>query len=146
MKNKIYGRSIGFQGSMVLLAESSRVSTEGKAVNPSVVAEISIESARRAVQVWRNKGIEGYVMFDDDPMHYGFTPDADFIYPAEAFPLDELNPGWVKGWAVVRNSTWDLAGLFLTKEQADAERGRRGQEYVVGFGSRKLGSNDFIFD
>lgn len=146
MKNKIYGRSIGFQGSMVLLTESNGVSTGGKEVNPSEVAEISIASARRTVQVFRNKGIEGYIMFDGDPMHYGFTPDADFVYPAVAFPLDELNPGWVKGWAVVRNAPWDLAGLFLTKEQADAETGRRGREYVVGFGSRKLGSNDFIFD
>lgn len=146
MKNKIYGRSVGFQGSMVLLTESSGVSTGGKQVNPFVVSEVSIASAHRTVQVLRNKGVEGYIMFDGDPMHYGFTPDAGFVYPAEAFPLDELNPGWVKGWAVVRNAPWDLAGLFLTKEQADVESGRRGREYAVGFGSRKLGSNDFIFD
>lgn len=64
----------------------------------------------------------------------------------DSFPLDDSNLGWMKGWAVIRNSPWDLAGVFLTKELADAEQKVRGEEYVVGYGSRQLGSNNFIFD
>lgn len=65
---------------------------------------------------------------------------------ASSFPLDELNPGWVKGWGVVRMAPWDFAGLFLTRKLADNELAARGADYVVGYGSRRLGSNDFVFD
>lgn len=63
-----------------------------------------------------------------------------------SFPLDELNPGWIKGWGVVRRSPWDLVGLFPTKVEAEAERAKLGPNYEVGYGSRRLGSNDFMFD
>lgn len=49
-----------------------------------------------------------------------------------SFPLDESTPGWIKCWAVIRKSPWDLAGVFLTKELADVELKKRGDEYVVG--------------
>jgi hypothetical protein len=62
------------------------------------------------------------------------------------FELDELNPGWIKGWGVIRKSPWDLVGVFLTQDLANIELRARGFEYVVGYGSRQLGANNFIFD
>lgn len=63
-----------------------------------------------------------------------------------SFPVDPLNPGWIKGWGVVRKSPWDLAGTFLTKAEAEAAQAKLGPSYEVGYGSRQLGSNNFIFD
>lgn len=146
MKNRIYGRKVGSKGGMVLLIEGEGVSTGGVQVDQGELDQFAVLGARRAVQTMRERNIEGYVVFEGDPMRYIFTPESDFNYPATSFPLDESNPGWVKGWGVVRSAPWDLAGMFLTSEQAAAEQGRRGAKYVVGFGSRKLGSNDFIFD
>ncbi|MGF6265215.1 hypothetical protein OKW34_000236 [Paraburkholderia youngii] len=62
----------------------------------------------------------------------------------KAYPLDPDNDGWIVGWAVVRNSPWDLAGMFPTKEDAESARSKLGGAYEVRHGSRRLGSNDFI--
>lgn len=64
----------------------------------------------------------------------------------QGFPLNQLNPGWIKGWGVLRSAPWDLAGMFPTKEEAEIELAKRGPMYQMGYGSRRLGSNDFIFD
>lgn len=44
------------------------------------------------------------------------------------YELDEDNPGWVKGWAVVRNTPWDLAGLYPTEAHAREALLDRGPE------------------
>lgn len=82
MKKKIFGRKVGSDEAMALLIEGTGVSTGGKKVDPGVIAEVAVASARRAVKVMRDKGIEGYILFEDDPTRYEFTPDADFVYPA----------------------------------------------------------------
>jgi hypothetical protein len=146
MKKKIYGRKAGSKENMALLIEGDGVSTGGVAIDQVKPDEHSVASARRAVQAMRERGIEGYVVFEGDAAHYEFTPAADFVYPASSFPLDELNPGWVKGWGVVRMAPWDFAGLFLTRKLADDDLAARGADYVVGYGSRRIGSNDFVFD
>src|SRR4051794_24407631 len=81
MKNKIYGRKVGSTGDMPLLIESNGVSTGGKKVDPNVIADIALASARRTVKMLRDKGIEGYVEFEGDSKHYEFTPASDFVYP-----------------------------------------------------------------
>jgi hypothetical protein len=82
MKNRIFGRKVGSGNDMILLIEGNGVQTGGKKVDPSVIDEIAVASARRAVQVLREKMIEGYVLFEGDPIRYEFTPDGDFVYPA----------------------------------------------------------------
>ena len=64
----------------------------------------------------------------------------------KTFPLDDVNLGWIKGWGVIRENPWDLAGMFPTKAEADAEQVKRGSAYSVGYGARQLGSNNFVFD
>lgn len=44
--------------------------------------EFVVASTRRAVKLLREKGVEGYVLFESDPTPYELTPDADFVYPA----------------------------------------------------------------
>ncbi len=61
-----------------------------------------------------------------------------------SYPLDRDNLGWIVGWGVIRNNPWDLAGMFPTKEEAEAEKARLGGAYEVRHGSRQLGSNNFI--
>lgn len=82
MKNKIFGRKVGSQSPMLLLLEGMGVSSGGKLGDPVVMMDFAIANARRSVQILRDKNIEGYIVFDNDPKHYMFTPESDFEYPA----------------------------------------------------------------
>lgn len=82
MKDKIYGRKVGSKGDMVLLIEGEGVSTGGVKADQGELDQFAVASARRAVQAMRERGIEGYVVFECDPTRYDFTPEADFVYPA----------------------------------------------------------------
>lgn len=82
MKKKIYGRKVGSTDDMALLIEGEGVSTGGRKVDQGQLDEFALANARRAVQAMREPGIEGYVVFEDDPTRYEFTPEADFVYPA----------------------------------------------------------------
>lgn len=90
MKKQIFGRKAGSDDAMELLIESGGVSMGGRKADPRMIAEIAeiaeiaVASARRAAAALREKGVEGYVLFEDDPARYEFTPDADFVYPAAA--------------------------------------------------------------
>jgi len=61
-----------------------------------------------------------------------------------SYALDNNNEGWIVGWAVIQNSPWVLAGMFLTKEEAAATQSKLGDSYEVRYGSRRLGSDDFV--
>lgn len=82
MKRQIFGRKVGSGESFALLVESSGVSTSGKAVDPGKLEEFEVATTRRTVQAFREKGVEGYVLFEGDHTRYEFTPEADFVYPA----------------------------------------------------------------
>jgi hypothetical protein len=82
MKKQIFGRKVGSGEAMTLLIEGGGFSTGGKKVDPGVIDEIAVASARRAVQALREKSIEGYVLFEGDPTRYEFSPDGDFVYPS----------------------------------------------------------------
>ncbi len=82
VKHQIFGRKVGSDDEMTVLITGTGTSTGGQAVHPGVLDEFSVESTRRAVQALRERGIEGYVLFENDPTRYAFTPEADFVYPA----------------------------------------------------------------
>jgi hypothetical protein len=42
----------------------------------------------------------------------------------------------LKGWGVVRTSPWHFAGLYRTKQEADAKAQEMGAGYVVLFGEQ----------
>ncbi|MBR7989506.1 hypothetical protein KDX04_27120 [Burkholderia cenocepacia] len=82
MKSRIFGRKLGTTAPMERLIESDEPSADGGPADPGKLEAFTVDNARRAVQVLRAQGIEGYVLFSDDPTPYAFTPDADFVYPA----------------------------------------------------------------
>jgi hypothetical protein len=82
MKSQIFGRKAGSGSAMTLLISSKGASTGGQLADPGKLHEFEVASTRRAVAVLREKGVEGYVVFESDPVRYEFTPDADFVYPA----------------------------------------------------------------
>lgn len=82
MKKKIYGRKVGSKDDMALLIEGEGVSTGGVKVDQGELDQFSVANARRAVQAMRERGIEGYVVFEGNPTRYDFIPDTDFVYPA----------------------------------------------------------------
>lgn len=82
MQHQIFGRQVGTDDDMTVLMTSTGTSAGGQAVYPGVLDAFSVANTRRAVQTLRGLGIEGYVLFENDPTHYAFTPEADFVYPA----------------------------------------------------------------
>jgi len=58
--------------------------------------------------------------------------------------LDSLNPGWRKGWAVLRSEPWHLAGFFKTKAEAVELAKAMSSDYQVKYGSNNFGTDDFI--
>ncbi|VVE52621.1 GTP-binding protein [Pandoraea terrigena] len=82
MKSQIFGRKAGSGAEMKLLLSGEGASSGGRPVDPGRLHEFEVSNARRAVKVLREKGVDGYVMFESDPARYEFTPDEDFVYPA----------------------------------------------------------------
>ncbi|TWC59520.1 MULTISPECIES: hypothetical protein [Burkholderia] len=82
MKYQIFGRQIDSDEPMLLLMTGLGTVSSGKAVDPAEVQAFSLASTRRTVLALRERGIEGFVLFDNDPTRYAFTPEADFAYPA----------------------------------------------------------------
>jgi hypothetical protein len=50
----------------------------------------------------------------------------------------------LKGWGVLRKSPWHFAGLYPTKQEADAKAQEMGAGYVVLFGEQLQGTDNFI--
>jgi hypothetical protein len=82
MLTQIWGRRVGSAKDMVLLIESDGVSTGGCVVDANIIHEFVVANARRAVTVFREINIEGYVLFEGDTTRYVFTPQAGIVYPA----------------------------------------------------------------
>jgi serine protease Do len=60
--------------------------------------------------------------------------------------LDPSNPGMYRGFGVIKNAPWHLAGMFTDKEQAEALAAQLGLDYEVRFGSSRYGTDDFVSD
>ncbi|MDA9529889.1 hypothetical protein ACM42_15965 [Bradyrhizobium sp. CCBAU 25338] len=58
--------------------------------------------------------------------------------------IDPVNPGWVRGWGVLRNAPWHLAALTQDRPRAEEIRSTLGPGYEVRFGSLGPGSDDFV--
>lgn len=63
-----------------------------------------------------------------------------------SFKMNPDNPGWIMGWGVLQKKPHDVISMHLNKTEADAEASKLGANFEVQYGSRKLGSNDFIND
>lgn len=87
MKRQVFGRKAGSQVSMTLLLESDGVCDSGRKVDPALV-QFALTSTLRQVRMLRDKNIEGYVVFENDPTRYEFSPEADFVYPGAVLDAD----------------------------------------------------------
>lgn len=81
MKRQIFGRKVGSGVEMTLLISSDGATSGGRPADPGRLHEAEVASTRRAVGMLREKGVEGYVLFEGDPARYEFTPDDDLVYP-----------------------------------------------------------------
>lgn len=63
---------------------------------------------------------------------------------AEHFQSDPDSPGWVKAWGVYRMAPWHFVGPFQSEQEAKAICAEKGDQYKVGFGSHKPGTDDFV--
>lgn len=67
------------------------------------------------------------------------------MFVADGLKPDLVNEGWVKGWGVVRNAPWHLAGVYATKDVAETKADSLGEGYEAHYGSHRLGSDDFAW-
>ncbi len=82
---------------------------------------------------------------DGDLPGVGYATDLVGVGTDQLVPtLDPNNPGWVRGWGVMRSAPWHLAGVFPTHEQAVDFRSNAAVGYEVRKGTHRLGSDDFI--
>lgn len=58
--------------------------------------------------------------------------------------LDSSNPGWYRGYGVLRPDPWHFAGLHGDSESAHAHAEALGDGYTVRFGSNRYGTDDFM--
>ncbi|MFE2005674.1 hypothetical protein ACFW6U_09805 [Pseudomonas guariconensis] len=59
---------------------------------------------------------------------------------------DADNPGWVLGWGVVRESPWNLHGIFASKDEAEVAAQQVGNNHIARFGSHRPGTDDFVWN
>jgi serine protease Do len=58
--------------------------------------------------------------------------------------VDPSNPGWVRGWAVIRNAPWHVAAMTTDQTRAKEICATLAPDYVVRHGSLRAGSDDFM--
>ncbi|MFP3994965.1 hypothetical protein [Pseudomonas capeferrum] len=64
---------------------------------------------------------------------------------AKNLPPDPAKEGWVLGWGILRDRhPWHFVDVYADQKTAKAEAERLGDEYVVEYGSHRLGSKEFI--
>jgi len=66
--------------------------------------------------------------------------DFDKIFPT----LDATNPNWQRGWGVLRDEPWELAGFFKTEKEAQKLSEILSSDYEVKYGSNCIGTDNFI--
>lgn len=67
-------------------------------------------------------------------------PDAPRLVPT----LDTDNPGCRFGFGVYRADPWHLPGVFNSQRDAEHLRAQLPSGYIVGWGSHRLGGDDFV--
>lgn len=58
--------------------------------------------------------------------------------------LDSSNPGWYRGFGVLRSAPWHFAGIHMDAEAAEKQAATLGDGYEVRFGSNRYGTDDFL--
>ena len=74
--------------------------------------------------------------------YFELIPNFNELVPT----LDEFNPRWRRGWAVLKSTPehWHLADFFKTEAEAQQLAESIGYDYEVKFGSRLFGTDNFV--
>jgi serine protease Do len=113
--------------------------------------------AFRASAQWRS-GMSGGPVFNEHGEVVGLVSTSDYdgndsygfwFEPSEIMQvwlpmIDPMNPGWFKGWGVVRSDPWHLAAMCLERQEAESYGQQLGQAYEARYGSNRYGSDDFV--
>nr|QDF38817.1 trypsin-like peptidase domain-containing protein [Bradyrhizobium symbiodeficiens] len=111
--------------------------------------------------LWPPSGMSGGPVFNQDGEVIGLVSSSDepgsdnaqsyafWFAPMPALPqylphIDPSNPGWVRGWGVVRSAPWHLAAVTPDRAQAETICATLGAGYEVRIGSSRVGSDDFV--
>jgi len=85
---------------------------------------------------------------DNDLPGVGWATYFDLIHHfSELVPtLDELNPMWRRGWAVLKSTArnWHLAEFFKTEAEAHKFAKSMNSDYQVRYGSNLFGTDNFM--
>jgi serine protease Do len=60
--------------------------------------------------------------------------------------VDPFNPGWIRGWAVIRHTPRHIAAVAANRERAEEICARMGDGYVIQLGVLKAGTDDFMHE
>jgi len=84
VKKYIYGRRIGTAEEYSLLIESQGVLDSGKKHSTESLQkqhDFEMRNLCRNVDIFREKGVEGYVLLEGDVTRYKFSPQEEFQIP-----------------------------------------------------------------
>jgi hypothetical protein len=49
-----------------------------------------------------------------------------------------------KGWGVYRPAPWHFAGIYPSKERAEAKAQELGPQYATSYGEHQVGTDNFV--
>ncbi|MCA9421939.1 MAG: trypsin-like peptidase domain-containing protein [Nitrospira sp.] len=83
---------------------------------------------------------------EDDGVGYSF-----WFQPLEFFKrwvptIDSINPGGIRGWAVLRRNPWHLHGLYEESLKAEEILNKLGADYEIIYGTNQYGTDEFIWN
>lgn len=121
--------------------------------NPTPVFEVEAEwpSGMSGGPVFNRAGevvgvVSRSLLSDGDAKGIGYAACLPAIpHMAELLcTADPSNPGWRRGYGVLRREPWHLAGVGTSLEAAQAFATKLGTDYRVRFGSQRIGTDDFM--
>ena len=82
---------------------------------------------------------------DGDLPGVGYATDLAGVSLHRMVPtIDASNPGWYRGWGVLRISPWHLSRVFSDRAQAEEHLEGLEAGCEVRYGSHRLDSDDFV--
>lgn len=119
--------------------------------NPVIEVECNWPSGMSGGPVFNSSGeaigvVSKSLLTDDGFPGVGKATSFEFLHYFNTLvpTLDGLNPMMRRGWGVLRNDPWHLAGFFKTESEAVQFAKGFDFTYQVKYGGNRFGTDDFI--